>query len=195
MLLWFAGREIARFATEQPEAPTWGAIEAELSLDDNCRVGVEWENLGGLLASKPRLEKILAKAEAGEYPTWREFHDEYRALSEIYPADKLRYAWSLLGKLYPRTPGKEEPEAGTSPSREGVLAAFQDLETLSASVAEGVFTSRAKDWSNPFRKSTYRSEAEMTAVLGRPAENSFVLKTHKEAEALCHDLKRLADGL
>ncbi len=195
MLLWFAGREIVHFMTENPQTSSWNDVEIALKPDENCRVGVEWENLGGLLASKLRLEKILAKAGAGEYPTWREFHAEYQTLSEIYPRDKLRYAWSLLGNLYPQASREKEGEVGTGPSLEGLLAAFKDLDALSASVAEGVFDSRAKDWSNPFRKATYRSEAEMTAVLGRPTENSFVKKTREEVEALRRDLARLAAGL
>jgi len=75
------------------------------------------------------------------------------------------------------------------------MAAFDDLEKLSAFVGEGVYESRAKDWNNRFRKATFRSEAEMLAVVGNPADNSFVKKTREEMESLRQDLRRLAESL
>jgi len=201
MLLWFAGKEIARFAVESPMAITWDALDAELQPDKYSLAGVQWENLGGLLVSKPRLDTILGKAAAGSYETWREFHEEYRTLSDFYPKDKARYAWSLLGALYPRSARLDGPNEGAAavegqgPSREGLMAAFGDLEKLSAFVGKGVYESRAKDWNNRFRKATFRSEAEMLAVVGNPADNSFVKKTREEMESLQQDLRRLAESL
>lgn len=196
MLLWFAGREVARFAAVLPGLPSWEALDSALKPDDNNKLGVEWENLGGLLVSAPRLEKVLAKAGAGDYPTWREFHEEYRTMSGFYQKDKTRYAWSLLGALYPLSPsGKEGRNGAAGPSKEGLLDAFRDLEKLTGYIAREVFESRAKDWSNPFRKSTYRSEAEMIAVLGTPTDNAFVNKTKKEMEDLRRDLYRLSEAL
>ena len=188
MLLWFAGREIARFAAGFSLAPKWETLAAALPPDERSQTGIEWENLGGLLAAKPRLEGILANAEAGAYSTWHEFHEEYKMLSDSYRMDKTRYAWSLLGHLYP-------PSTGKGPSKEGLLAAFRDLEALSFFVGEGVYESRAKDWSNPFRKATYKSNAEMMAVLGNPSENSFVKRTREEMEVLRKDLRRLSEAL
>ncbi|MFZ3109969.1 MAG: DUF4954 domain-containing protein, partial [Rectinemataceae bacterium] len=202
MLLWFAGREIAHFAIENPKIakngtlPTWEELSASLVPDENCRVGTQWENLGGLLVPVPRLEKILEKTEVGGYATWKEFHAEYIGFTETYPMDKVRYAWSLLGRLYPRASRMDGKAAILEgPSKEGLSAAFTDLKALGVSVADGVFESRAKDWSNRFRKATYRSEAEMLAVLGKPEENSFVKKTRQEAESLGRDLERLKAAL
>ena len=196
MLLWFAGCEIVRFAAEKAFSPTWERLDAELEPDEHCGIDAEWENLGGLLASRSRLEKILAEAETGTFPTWREFHDEYGKLSECYPTDKRRYAWSLLGLLYPRSAAEAMPEAGQAgPSRDGLLKALRDLEALTVSVDDGVLSSRAKDWSNPFRRATFRSEAEMTAVLGHPVENSFIRKTKEDMEILRHDLRGLTATL
>ena len=201
LLLWFAGREVARFAAEKPQAARWESLDADLQPDRHSRVGVQWENLGGLLASQPRLDKILGKAAAGSYATWREFHEEYARLSDFYPLDKAKYAWSLLGILYPRSTGSDEPDGapaaakGQGPSREGLMAALGDLEKLSAFVEASVFESRAKDWNNRFRKATFRSEAEMLAVVGNPADNSFVKKTREEMESLRQGLRRVVEAL
>lgn len=194
MLLWFAGREAVKVALGLPEEKlSWENLEAALAPDGSCSAGTAWENLGGLLASVPRLKRILARTAAGEYPTWVEFHEEYGKLSALYSSDKARYAWSILGTLYPQSPAAP-PSATRSKgsSRQGFLAALSDLESLSSIVEAEMLASRSKDWSNAFRKATYRSEAEMTAVLGRPEETPFLIKAKKELETLRHDLRRIS---
>ncbi|MFA6366423.1 MAG: hypothetical protein WCX13_04480, partial [Candidatus Hydrogenedentales bacterium] len=70
-----------------------------------------------------------------------------------------------------------------------------DLALLSDFVAEEVYQSRAKDWSNSFRKATFRSEKEMFAVLGKPEENSFVKSTKKDMQSLKLAIQRLSESL
>ena len=43
---------------------------------------------------------------------------------------------------------------------------------------------RRKDYENPFRRATYRSEAEMAAVIGLPEDNAFVRRTALEMDEL-----------
>jgi hypothetical protein len=178
MLLWFAGNEVLSHASSLPEDErALGAVASALEQEEACPVGEDWENLGGLLVPASRLEALLGKAEAGEYPSWEALHGAYRELSVSYSRDKLRCAWSTLGYLYPR-PGR------IGPSAEGLASAFRDLAKLGAFVETAVYESRAKDWTNPFRKATFRSEAEMAAVLGRPEDNGFVRKTKADMEEL-----------
>lgn len=206
MLAWFAGRTIFDFASGLPqEEQSFARLDKALQPVEECCVGTEWTNLGGLLTSIPRLEKILAKASGGAYPTWREFHEEYKKLSEGYPLDKARYAWSVLGMLYPPSPGalpvgampvgENQPAIKKGPSKAGLMAAFRDLDTLSGKMEKEIFASRAKDWDNPFRKATFRSEAEMLAVLGKPGENGFIKNFQKEMEELRQNLHILITAL
>jgi len=198
MLLWFAGRQIVQFMSSEDQARDWRSIDQTLQPDFHNGIGMKWENLGGLLVSMARLDEVLAKAEEAAYPTWKEFHEEYATLSTVYPLDKLRYSWAVLGWLYPdsgsgRRVSAEKSSSG--PSREGLAKAFSDLGVLADFVAEQVFESRAKDWSNPFRKATFRCEKEMFAVLGKPEENSFVKKTREEMKELKTTLEKLAKAL
>jgi hypothetical protein len=55
---------------------------------------------------------------------------------------------------------------------------------LSARIEEEVLGTRAKDHDNPFRRATFRGEAEMLAVVGRAEDNPFVAKTKKDMAAL-----------
>lgn len=216
MLVWFAAREVAAFAAAGAEPPRWEALAAELASDggapgsstaesgvlaacrdsEACAAGRGWENLGGLLTPRARLEALLAKAAAGAYRTWDDLHADYGLLSEAYADDKLRYAWSLLGGLYPPEAGQGAAGGfGQGPSREGLKRALADLDLLCAYVEREVYESRAKDWNNPFRKRTFRTEAEMVAVVGDPKENSFVAATRREIEALRGDIDRVARAL
>jgi NDP-sugar pyrophosphorylase family protein len=178
MLLWFAGNEVLARASSLPEGDGGlGAIADALEQEEALPIEEGWENLGGLLVPASRLAELLDRTETGAYPTWEALHGAYRELSASYSCDRLRCAWSTLGYLYP-LPGRRGPSA------EGLASAFRDLAALGAFVEAAVYESRAKDWTNPFRKATFRSEAEMTAVLGRPEDNGFVRKTRAEMEEL-----------
>jgi NDP-sugar pyrophosphorylase family protein len=215
MLVWFAAREVVSAAAARTVPPTWESLAEELAGElvveetmpggsgagdavfaacrdsEACSAGRGWENLGGLLTPRARLEALLAKAADGAYHTWDDLHADYTVLSEVYADDKLRYAWSLLGMLYTREDAAGEANAanaadaaGQGPSREGLLKALARLDELCGYVAREVYDSRVKDWNNPFRKRTFRNEAEMTAVMGDPKENSFIAETRREIEAL-----------
>ena len=58
-------------------------------------------------------------------------------------------------------------------------------------IAERTFESRAKDYANPFKAVTFSSDAEMSAVMGRAEENSFVRQVREESAAFA----RRADAL
>ncbi len=196
MLLWFAGREVLAYTSSHSKTSSWESLSKTLAPDSHNGLGMEWENLGGLLVSRARLEELLQKAEAGAYPTWKEFHEEYSGLSAIYPLDKLRYAWAVLGWLYPA--GKRAGAVtgvAAGPSKEALVQALRDLALLSDFVAEQVYQSRAKDWSNSFRKATFRSDEEMFAVLGRPEENSFVRSTQADMKSLKTAIQGLSEAL
>ena len=47
-----------------------------------------------------------------------------------------------------------------------------------------MYRSRKKDYDNPFRRATVRSEEEAAAVFGSAERNPFVLKTRKDCAAL-----------
>jgi len=47
-------------------------------------------------------------------------------------------------------------------------------------VCDQVYLSRKKDYDNPFRKTTFRNEAEMQATIGNIEENSFILQVRQE---------------
>jgi hypothetical protein len=47
-------------------------------------------------------------------------------------------------------------------------------------ITQGIFSSRKKDYLNPFRKMVYESQAEMDQVIGKLDDNSFIINQEKE---------------
>jgi hypothetical protein len=174
MLLWYAANAVLEAAL-RAEAEGKGVDALIAGLDERAS-GREsdWENLGGQLVPSSKVEALLAKARGGELRDWRAMHAEYDRLAAEYPADKAAHAWAILRML-----------AGTAAAPGPLLrSALGDLIALSRRVEEQVFATRAKDWSNRFRSATFRDEAEMRAVIGRPEDNPFVRKTKADMAAL-----------
>jgi len=186
ILLWFAMRTISDYALARGiGSNAYEALAIELAADTWICADTTWENIGGILVSDARLNLLLEKTEQGMYPTWAEFHQEYKSLSEIYPLDKARYAWAILQILnQPSQDSEETAEKPDSVPRKVLIKALLEAEKLCSSIEAGVTSSRAKDYSNPFRLATYRSKAEMDAVLGRLEENPFITHTKIEMAEL-----------
>ena len=169
ILLWYAGNAVVDFAAAQGV----GGAELAARLGAPGRVR-DWENLGGQLAPLASVDALLSRAARGGLGTWDDMHAEYARLAEAYPLEKARHAWAVLAWLA----GKP----ALCPC--DLETALGDLARLSERVEEAVYRSRKKDYDNPFRRATVRSEAEAAAVFGSAERNPFVLKTRKDCAAL-----------
>jgi hypothetical protein len=176
MLAWYAANAVL----ESLEAAPAGALGSSLAaLDAAAGKGgsgrdSDWENLGGQLAPARRVEALLDRVRSGAVASWDDMHAGYAALAADYGADRSRHAWACLRLLH--------GDAEGAPSLLG--RAMSALERLARRVEEQVLASRAKDHANAFRRATFRSEAEMLAVVGRPEDNPFVRRTAAEMEGL-----------
>jgi len=182
MLLWYAGNSIIAALGALGDAEIGTAIAAfdGTSLRGEKREK-EWENIGGQLVPMPKLEALLDKARGGAIHDWKAMHAEYGRLSSEYARDKALHAWATLRWLY-----GERAE-----TKELLGLALRDLGTLSSRVEAGVFETRAKDYENRFRKATFRSDAEMLAVEGRPEDNPFIQKTKNDMIKLHRSIEYL----
>jgi hypothetical protein len=182
MLLWYAGNSIIAALGALGDAEIGTAIAAfdGTSLRGEKREK-EWENIGGQLVPMPKLEALLDKARGGAIHDWKAMHAEYGRLSSEYARDKALHAWATLRWLY-----GERAE-----TKELLGLALRDLGTLSSRVEAGVFETRAKDYENRFRKATFRSDAEMLAVEGRPEDNPFIQKTKNDMIKLHRSIEHL----
>lgn len=183
ILLWYAANSVLEWLGGNSglpiSVPGLAPVLADLQARASSRES-SWENLGGQLIPSRKVEALLARAREGRLRDWHAMHGEYARLAGEYPRDKAAHAWCVLRLLYdPSSSG-----AAPAPPVELLCSALRDLVALSSEVESRVFSTRAKDYSNRFRKATFRSEAEMRAVVGSPEDNPFVRKTRADMASL-----------
>jgi hypothetical protein len=135
----------------------------------------EWLNVGGQLMPARDVEVLKDKIKSGKLKSWADIHKQYKAEGEKYAAKKLYHALASLSEIKGISLKKAGPEA---------LARLLS-NTLATKVwmAEGIYHSRAKDYTSPYRKMVYDTQAEMDKVMGRLEDNSFIKQQKDELAA------------
>jgi hypothetical protein len=134
----------------------------------------EWLNIGGQLMPATEVENLKQKIKTGKIRSWDTVHEFYRLQGEKYPQQKLKHALASLGEITGLRIKKMDP--------------YQFTNLLNAAIATKewmtrcIHDSRAKDYTNPFRKMVYESFAEMNTVTGRLQDNSFINQQISELE-------------
>ncbi|MHA4810529.1 DUF4954 family protein [Flavitalea flava] len=132
-----------------------------------------WINAGGQLIRETELQKLLEQIRNGKIKEWEQVHQFYSNQGDQYSRDKLVHALAALKEMQ----GKSLKQMG----KEGLRNLFLQAITTKEWMTAGIYTSRAKDYTNPFRKMVYESTEEMNIVVGALADNSFI---RQEKEAL-----------
>jgi hypothetical protein len=133
-----------------------------------------WVNLGGQIVPKAEVERLKADIVSGTLNTWAEVHARYDELWKAYPRQKQRYALHVLESLYGKAP--------SSFSKSEWAGIVKEASETFAYICEAAFSSRKKDYEDPFRIMAYDDEAEMIAVLGRYDDNSFLRDLRKQTD-------------
>jgi hypothetical protein len=68
------------------------------------------------------------------------------------------------------------------------LAAAQKIRQW---IDEQIHESKKKDYRNPFKKNTFRNQAEMEQVLGKPDDNPFLHIVHKKSVLFTEMIERV----
>ncbi|MEP7142195.1 MAG: DUF4954 family protein [Ferruginibacter sp.] len=126
----------------------------------------EWLNIGGQLIQQSAVEKLKRSILTNKIKSWAGVHDFYALQSQSYFTDKLNHAYTALLEILNITP------------RQFTADLFKQLLQQALSTREwmskGIYESRAKDYSNPFRKMVYDNIEEMNKVVGRVEDNTFI---------------------
>lgn len=142
-----------------------------------------WLNIGGQLIKKPTVEKLLKNIETDKIQHWDEVHNFYNNEGKQYSADKLQHAYTSLLEINGIT------------AKQFTSATFKNFTNQALAtrtwMCKGIYDSRAKDYSNPFRKMVYDTNEEMNEVLGKLENNSFIQNQLKELELFKKEIKHL----
>ena len=126
----------------------------------------QWLNIGGQLIPKTTIETLKRNIKSGKVKSWEELHDFYREQGVLYTTEKLHHGYTSLLEILHITPKQFTP------------ALFKQLLQQALDTKEwmckGIYSSRAKDYNNTFRKMVYDTNEEMNTVVGKLEDNSFI---------------------
>ena len=192
MLHYYAINTLTEYLENMPELSYRDFIN-----DLNTGTGriTEWVNLGGQIAPAFRIDELRRRIRHGEIDSWEAIHSSYDEMAASYAKDKARHAWEVFRVL-------GNPEAQTASNTDHPLMNIEcfrkELNTLikiNQFIAEQVFRTRAKDYTDPFRTMTYRNADEMKQVIGTPEDNSFVKLIRKRTEMREESINMMLDRL
>jgi Domain of unknown function (DUF4954) len=143
----------------------------------------QWINTGGQLIQKTAIENLKRNIKTDKIKSWDGIHDFYRLQGDAYAADKLHHSYTSLLEILNITPKQFTPAL--------FKQLLQQALTTKEWMSKGIYDSRAKDYSNPFKKMVYDTTAEMNKVVGRLEENSFIQQQLGELE----EVKKLVKGV
>jgi Domain of unknown function (DUF4954) len=167
MLHYYATRNLMEYMRSNPKATF-----SVLSTDLKGKRHKEWVNLGGQMMIKEDVDKLRSDIGSSKLKTWKEIHERYDELWAKYKVDKQKHAFATLCDL----------------SGAGHLtladwkSALDKTVNIQKFVCDQVYSSRKKDFDNPYRKTTFRNTDEMKAAFGTVEENSFIVQVRKETE-------------
>ena len=134
------------------------------------------------------MEKFRKHVRAGKIKSWDEVHAFYTMQGQAYDADKFEHAFAALLEVLGISVTGFTPEI----FKRILLESVQTKAWLT----DGIYESRAKDYTNPFRTMIFGNNEEMDNVWGKLEDNSFIALQRaalngfkKKVNALVKDLK------
>ena len=135
----------------------------------------EWLNIGGQLITAPDVYKLKQSIKKKKISSWAQVHEYYKQKGVDYLKDKLVHAYTSLLEIENIT------------SKQFTIDVFKNLLERSVVtktwMSKGIYESRAKDYTNPFRKMVYETNEEMEIVIGRLEDNQFIQQQLAEADS------------
>lgn len=141
----------------------------------------QWMNVGGQLMTTNELSKLKEQIKKGKLKNWYAVHDQYELIGQQYEAQKNHYGLAVLEEIT----GLNIRSAAAH----NIVQLLRQAVATKEWMCKGIYDSRAKDYSNSFRKMVYDTVAEMNAVLGKLEQNSFI----KEQEIQLKQYKQEVD--
>lgn len=140
-----------------------------------------WLNIGGQLIQKSEIELLKRNIKSGKIKSWDELHDFYRIQGDAYSTDRLNHGYTSLLEILNITPKQFTSEL--------LKQLLQQALKTKAWMSKGIYDSRAKDYSNPFRKMVYDTNEEMNNVIGKLEDNGFIQQQMANLELMKKQVK------
>ena len=147
----------------------------------------QWLNIGGQLITTTDTDQLKRDLKSGKIQSWQQLHEEYKRLGENYDGDKLSHAYTCLLEILNIT------------AKQFTIETFSSLLGQSIKTQEwmckGIYDSREKDYTNPFRKMVYDTKSEMEMVTGKLEDNTFIQQQLGSLDEYKKDVKHLIQNM
>ena len=147
----------------------------------------QWLNIGGQLIQQNDIELLKRNIKANKIKSWEAVHDFYIEQGGNYYTNKLHHAYTSLLEILLITPKQFTADF--------FIQLLQDALVTRTWMCKGIYESRAKDYSNPFKKMVYETTEEMNKVLGSLEDNSFIQQQTGELETFKKQVKLVTKKL
>ena len=148
---------------------------------------LNWVNVGGQLIPQKSVSSLLTKLKSGAIDSWDKVHQFYEDTSSTYSAKKRNHALLVLELIT-----KKKLSTITNKQLNAWLDSYLEIKT---DITSRIEKTRAKDYSNPFRKMVYENEAEMIAVVGDLKDNGFIKEQKEVLKATAINIAALKASL
>ena len=126
----------------------------------------KWLNIGGQLLQEEEVKKFISNIKSGKINSWDEIHEFYIRQGELYNSNKRNHAYTSLLEILNITPRQFTPAL--------LKELLQQCIITRTWMYKGIYESREKDYTNPFRKMVYETNDELNKVIGKLEDNSFI---------------------
>lgn len=170
------------------------ALENKFSSFDELKKSIptriqrpKWLNIGGQLITTSDVDKLKNDIKKNKINTWTQVHNYYKKVGTDYKKDKLIHAYTSLLEIENITTKQFTP---------GVFKTLLEKSVDTKNwMGKEIYSSRAKDYTNPFRKMVYESKEEMNEVIGQLEKNQFIQDQLAEADLYKKTVKSLIQKL
>ena len=147
----------------------------------------DWVNIGGQLIPQKMVDGLIANIKNDKITDWNQVHEFYETSSNKYEKLKANHALVAL---------EANTQIGLSKLTVKQLVIWLNrYEVIQTNIADSIQKTRAKDYSNSFRKMVYLNEAEMKAVVGDIKDNGFIKETVATLIKTKHQLAKIKEQL
>lgn len=134
----------------------------------------DWMNVGGQLIPREEINQLTKKIRGGKIKSWQTLHQFYGQQAILYNSQKLTCGLAAFNEVN----GFHFHKIDLNTFRNLLTSVIKTKEWMN----EGIFNSRAKDYTNSFRKMPFENQLEMDAVVGKLEDNSFIKQQQVELE-------------
>jgi hypothetical protein len=151
-------------------------LSAKVKAIKTTGAAIEWSNIGGQLIPSKTVQSMLQQIKTDKLASWNAVHQYYQKETATYLDKKNLHALYCLELI--------EGTTISGLSHKKLNEWLDRYQAIKEEITQKIKSSRAKDYTNPFRKMVYQNQAEMDAIVGDLNDNSFIAKQNADQKQL-----------